>query len=70
VHELQVLPSGEIPTAAHDFHLDLVATPERVVRCPRRGGRARAALRWDELKPEKIASIPLLARLAREGQPS
>jgi len=33
VHELQVRPAGEIPTAAHDAPVDLVVTPERVIDC-------------------------------------
>jgi len=63
VHELQVRGRGMIPTTAHDVHVDLVVTPERVLRCPRPRGHRRARLRWDELTPEKIASIPLLQQL-------
>jgi 5-formyltetrahydrofolate cyclo-ligase len=62
VHEVQVLPEGEIPVAEHDFRLDVVITPERVIECP--GGRTPAAIRWDELTDEKVAAIPLLGRLA------
>jgi 5-formyltetrahydrofolate cyclo-ligase len=29
VHDLQVRALGEIPTAGHDIHVDLVVTPER-----------------------------------------
>jgi 5-formyltetrahydrofolate cyclo-ligase len=67
VHELQVLARGSIPTTDHDLHVDLVVTPERVLRCPRPAGHARAALRWDELTEEKIAAIPLLRRLRPPG---
>ncbi len=63
VHELQVLPAGSVPTTDHDLHVDLVVTPDRVLRCPRPAGRARTALRWDELTEAKIAAIPLLRRL-------
>ena len=63
VHEVQVLPAGEIPTAEHDVTLDLIVTPERVIEIPRRKRRPAAAIRWDELTDEKIAAIPLLARL-------
>jgi 5-formyltetrahydrofolate cyclo-ligase len=63
VHERQVLPAGTVPTADHDLHVDLVVTPDRVLRCPRPAGRARPALRWDELTAEKVAAIPLLQRL-------
>lgn len=71
VHELQVLPRGRIPTTTHDFALDLIVTPERVIECrpaPRANKRRRRTspgIQWDELTPEKIAAIPLLARLAR-----
>jgi 5-formyltetrahydrofolate cyclo-ligase len=66
VHELQVRAPGEIPTAAHDAPLDLVVTPERVIDCrAARGARPAGGIRWSELTPEKIAAIPLLARLPR-----
>lgn len=61
VHEEQVLDAGEIPVAEHDFLLDLIVTPRRVIRPPR--ARRRPRIRWDELTDEKVASIPLLARL-------
>jgi 5-formyltetrahydrofolate cyclo-ligase len=63
VHERQVLERGSIPTTRHDIHVDLVVTAERVVRCPRPRGWTLPTLRWPELTPEKIASIPLLQRL-------
>jgi 5-formyltetrahydrofolate cyclo-ligase len=63
VHEVQVLPAGQIPVTDHDVPLDLIVTPERVIRCPRRKGRPAGTVRWDELTDEKIESIPLLARL-------
>lgn len=64
VHEVQVLPDGDIPVVEHDFRLDLVITPERIIECP--GGRTPASIRWDRLTDEKVAAIPLLARLAGE----
>jgi 5-formyltetrahydrofolate cyclo-ligase len=63
VHEVQVVPAGEIPTTDHDVTLDLIVTPERVIEIPRRGRRRGGAIRWDDLTEEKIAAIPLLARL-------
>jgi len=64
VHELQVRPAGQIPTAAHDAPVDLVVTPERVIDCrPHRGPRPTGGIRWAELTDEKIAAIPLLAAL-------
>ena len=62
VHDLQVLDDGRIPLTGHDFRLDVIVTPTQVIRCSRRG-RNRPGIRWDELTDEKVASIPLLARL-------
>ena len=63
VHELQVRPAGALPTTAHDIHVDVVVTPERVIECPRPRGYRAPRLRWAELTEEKIAAIPLLERL-------
>jgi 5-formyltetrahydrofolate cyclo-ligase len=64
VHEVQVLPAGEIPTTGHDVRLHLIVTPERVIECARpKRRRPPDGIRWDELTEEKIAAIPLLARL-------
>jgi len=65
VHEVQVVDSGRIPVTAHDFGLDLIVTPERIVDCHGHGARQRTSpgIRWDELTEKKIASIPLLQRL-------
>jgi 5-formyltetrahydrofolate cyclo-ligase len=67
VHELQVRPAGAIPTVSHDARLDLVVTPDRIIDCrPGRAARAAGRIRWDELTPEKISAIPLLADLAHQ----
>jgi len=63
VHERQVVRTGTVPTTAHDIHVDLVVTPERVVHCRRPRGWRLPALRWDDLTDDKVAAIPLLARL-------
>jgi 5-formyltetrahydrofolate cyclo-ligase len=63
VHDVQVQPAGTIPVVAHDMHVDLIATPTRVLRT-RRGRRGRLPrLEWDDLTAEKIAAIPVLGRL-------
>lgn len=67
VHELQVVGPGRIPESDHDFRLDLIVTPERVIRCRRGRRRTGPGLRWDDLTEEKIASIPVLARLRSGG---
>ena len=60
VHELQVLDEA-IPEAEHDFRVDVIATPERVIWCdePRRPG----GIDWQALRPEQIAVIPALGRM-------
>jgi 5-formyltetrahydrofolate cyclo-ligase len=63
VHERQVLDAGAIPTTGHDIHVDLIVTPERVLRCARPEGWRLPELHWDDLTDEKIAAIPLLTRL-------
>jgi 5-formyltetrahydrofolate cyclo-ligase len=63
VHERQVLPAGTVPTTDHDIHVDVVVTPERVLRCPRSPDWALPRVRWEDLTEEKIAAIPLLARM-------
>jgi 5-formyltetrahydrofolate cyclo-ligase len=64
VHEAQVLEAGRIPMTSHDFRLDLIVTPERVIRCRHPKRRTHEpGVRWDELTEAKIASIPLLRRL-------
>ena len=69
VHPVQVVERGAIPTTAHDIHLDLIATPDGVITCPRPRGHRLPALDWDQLTEDKIAAIPLLAQLAasRDG---
>ena len=62
VHDVQVQPAGAIPTTAHDIRVDLIVTPGRTIRTTR-GRRRVPKLDWCELSEEKIAAIPLLARL-------
>jgi 5-formyltetrahydrofolate cyclo-ligase len=62
VHETQIVGVGRIPVTAHDVRLDLIVTPERVIESrSRRTGPA--SISWADLTEEKIASIPVLARL-------
>ena len=59
VHERQVL-DGPFDTAAHDVGMDLVVTPERVLR-PENLDKP-AGIDWDLLSEERIAEIPVLER--------
>jgi 5-formyltetrahydrofolate cyclo-ligase len=65
VHELQVVAAGTVPTTSHDLHVDVVVTPERVMRCRRPRGWKLPTLEWADLTEEKIAAIPLLQRLSQ-----
>jgi 5-formyltetrahydrofolate cyclo-ligase len=68
VHELQVLPVGAVPTTDHDLQVDLIVTPERLLRCPRPPSWSLPRVRWEELTEEKIDAIPLLQRaMKRHG---
>jgi 5-formyltetrahydrofolate cyclo-ligase len=63
VHELQVVRDA-IPMTPHDVPVDLIVTPERVIRA--RGRRAKPrGIRWNELSEEQLATMPPLACLAR-----
>lgn len=62
VHELQVLDEA-LPETPHDFRVDLIATPTRLIECPR-GQRPRGII-WEDLDAEKVAAIPALAARAR-----
>ena len=62
VHERQVV-RDPIPMTGHDVPLDLIVTPERVIRP--RGRRAKPqGIRWDELTDAQVAAMPAIARLA------
>ncbi len=41
---------------------DYIVTPEDTIRCPHRHPRPKGIL-WPALPPDKIAEIPLLAKL-------
>lgn len=59
VHELQIVDE-ELPEADHDFRVDVIATPDRIIECapfPRPPG-----VIWERLSSETIAAIPVLAK--------
>jgi 5-formyltetrahydrofolate cyclo-ligase len=58
VHPLQVL-DDELPETAHDFRVDLVVTPDEVIRT---GVRRRSpGVIWDHLDDEIVNAVPVLA---------
>jgi 5-formyltetrahydrofolate cyclo-ligase len=64
VHELQIVRAA-IPVTPHDVPVDLIVTPERVIRPRARHAKPRG-IRWDELSPAQIAAMPVIARLAAQ----
>jgi 5-formyltetrahydrofolate cyclo-ligase len=65
VHDLQVVLEGELPETGHDFRVDLIATPTRILRCPR--ARRPTGLVWEDLTPAQIAAIPVLRSRVPRG---
>jgi 5-formyltetrahydrofolate cyclo-ligase len=67
VHELQVV-RDPIPMTPHDVSVDLIVTPERVIRA--RGARAKPrGIRWEELGEAQVAAMPAVARRAPRRRP-
>jgi 5-formyltetrahydrofolate cyclo-ligase len=63
VHEQQVLDEA-LPHQPHDFTVDYIVTPERVVRC---GPKHRpSGVDWQVLTPELLHSVPVLQALAAQ----
>lgn len=65
VHPLQVL-EDDLPETRHDFRVDLIVTPDEVVRVRRR--RRPPGIVWADLDEEKIAEIPVLRSLRRSSR--
>ena len=61
VHGVQVLDE-DLPETGHDFRVDIVVTPDEVVRTSAQ--RRRGRIDWSELDDEQLAAIPALAERA------
>ena len=65
VHGLQVLDE-DLPETPHDFRVDLIVTPEEIIRPARKPGErglsGPAGILWADLDKTKIAAIPELRR--------
>lgn len=58
VHDLQVI-DGAIPEQSHDFPVDVIVTPTRAIRCPRRPRPTGILL--GEIDEEVALAIPAIA---------
>ena len=63
VHPLQVFDE-DLPETEHDFRVDLIVTPDEVIRVRRSDRRRPRGIVWEHLDEAKIASIPVLTELA------
>jgi 5-formyltetrahydrofolate cyclo-ligase len=62
VHEMQVVEDADVSPEAHDVPMDLIVTPERVIRTESAYERP-TGVDWDTLTDERIHEIPILDRL-------
>jgi 5-formyltetrahydrofolate cyclo-ligase len=66
VHPLQLLDE-ELPETAHDFRVDIVVTPDDVIRT--RSRRRSPGILWEHLDDRTIDDIPVLAARRTRGRP-
>lgn len=59
VHEIQLVENAPEP-ATHDVPMDLVVTPERVIRTE--AGKKPTGIDWSQLSEERIEEIPVLKK--------
>ncbi|MBS7638225.1 5-formyltetrahydrofolate cyclo-ligase [Candidatus Bathyarchaeota archaeon] len=64
VHELQIVE--ELPMEMHDFTVDYIATPERIIRTTGERRRPKGII-WEELPEEEIAEMPLIRKLRKRN---
>jgi 5-formyltetrahydrofolate cyclo-ligase len=62
VHRLQVV-NGDIPMTPHDVPVDLVVTPERVIRT-RTSFPKPEGVHWPELSADQLQAMPVLRRMS------
>jgi 5-formyltetrahydrofolate cyclo-ligase len=58
VHPLQILDE-QLPETAHDFRVDIIVTPDDVIRTDAR--RRSPGVIWEHLDDDTIQAIPVLA---------
>ncbi|MBD2099753.1 5-formyltetrahydrofolate cyclo-ligase [Leptolyngbya sp. FACHB-261] len=65
VHPLQVVEDSRLPMQAHDWPLDWIVTPEKVIET-NKSYLQPAGLDWDALRPEQLKKIPILRKLKEQ----
>jgi 5-formyltetrahydrofolate cyclo-ligase len=61
VHSLQLI-SDRIDRKRHDFTVDIILTPDKILRCPPDRKRPKG-IYWKDLSEQKIEEIPALMQL-------
>ncbi len=67
VHPSQMFDEA-LPETEHDFRVDLIVTPDEIIRVPRSERRRPPGIMWEDLDEEKIASIPVLTAMRRKDR--
>ena len=65
VHDLQVV-DDDLPETDHDFRVDIIVTPNTVIRTAAPPDRRPRGIIWAHLDPDKIAGVPVLEELQKE----
>lgn len=62
VHDIQIIE--EAPREAHDFLVDAITTPTKVIRVERKHTQPKGIM-WERLTPHQFEAMPLLQELRR-----
>jgi 5-formyltetrahydrofolate cyclo-ligase len=65
VHDAQVVDE-DLPETDHDFRVDIIVTPDAVIRTAAPRERRPRGIIWAHLDPDKIAAVPVLEELQKE----
>jgi len=65
VHDAQIVDGA--PKEEHDFTVDAIITPTKVVRVERRGTQPKGII-WEKIGPQHLTRMPILLELRRMRQ--
>ena len=63
VHDIQVL--GWVPVEEHDFSIDVIVTPKRVMRTGRKRNQPEGII-WGRVTPKMLEEMPILKELRKK----